>query len=179
MPSATAEEYLELFYELYEKGEPIKTRNIATQMNVAPATVTEMLQKFQKYRYITYKKYYGAEFTDTGYRIGRRIKRRHRLLEYFLYKSLGIVQENIHRLACELEHAMSKELEDAICKTMNVPKYCPDDNKPIPPCNKAITSCTLCLPLSHFDSSRIAETQVNLYSLTRPYLYHSLCTFLL
>ncbi|MHA1861742.1 MAG: metal-dependent transcriptional regulator [Candidatus Ranarchaeia archaeon] len=165
MPSPIIEEYLETLYELYEIGQPMKTQIISKRMNVAPATVTETLQKLRDYQYVRYRKYYGVNLTEQGYRIGRRIKRRHRLLEFFLYNVLGIAKENVHRLACDLEHSMNKELEDAICKTTNVPKHCPDDNKPIPACNKNITGCSECLTLSHTESSQIPENKKTLISL--------------
>ncbi len=78
--SSIKEEYLELLYELYESNQPLKTQIIADNLKVAPATVTEMLQKLEQEKYIKYKKYYGATLTEQGYRSGRRISWRRILM---------------------------------------------------------------------------------------------------
>ncbi|MFQ6107077.1 MAG: DtxR family transcriptional regulator [Thermoplasmata archaeon] len=145
MRTEQAEEYLELLYKLTRNGEPAKTTQMAKQLGLAPASVTEMLQRLAKRGYVNYERYKGATLTKRGLMEGRRLARRHRLLEKFLHDVLGIGKEKVHEEACRLEHAISPETEDAICRHLKHPAECPDDGSPIPPCEKDVFTCLECL----------------------------------
>ncbi|MCU0862012.1 MAG: metal-dependent transcriptional regulator, partial [Methanomassiliicoccales archaeon] len=121
-------------YELTEKGGAAKTNDIAAKMNLSPASVTEMVQRLAADGYLSYEKYKGVTLTEEGLRIGKRIKRKHRLLERFLADVLGARKEDIHDEACRLEHSISDESERRICLLTNNPKFCPDGD-PIPECD--------------------------------------------
>jgi DtxR family Mn-dependent transcriptional regulator len=144
MASEYMEEYLETLYTLTEGGMPAKTSEIATQLKVAPASVTEMLQKLADEGYATYKPYYGATLTKKGFDLAKKIKRKHRLLERFLFDTLKIKKDRIHEQACRMEHVLSDEAEEALCKVLNHPDECPDDSRLIPPCEKDVPSCAEC-----------------------------------
>jgi len=126
MVSENVEEYLECIWELTQDGTPARTTDIAKHMNVSPASVTEMLQRLDSSKYITYEKYKGATLTEAGMQIGLHIKRKHRLLERFLVDVLGIEKEKSHDEACRLEHMLSDESERRISEMMNHPTTCPD-----------------------------------------------------
>ncbi|MFQ6051422.1 MAG: DtxR family transcriptional regulator [Candidatus Hydrothermarchaeota archaeon] len=143
MTSEYVEEYLETLYTLTKNGRPAKTTEIASALKVMPASVTEMLKKLSEEGYIDYQPYYGATLTEKGLRVAKKVKRKHRLLERFLSDVLKI-KENLHEQACKMEHALSNEAEEALCKLLNKPDKCPDDNKVIPPCDKDIPSCLEC-----------------------------------
>lgn len=144
MRTEQAEEYLELLYKLTKNGEPAKTTEIARELGLAPASVTEMLQRLAKRGYVKYEPYKGAFLTKKGLREGRRMTRRHRLLERFLHDVLKIGKDKVHEEACRLEHAISSETEDAICRHLKHPSECPDDGSEIPPCDKDVFSCEEC-----------------------------------
>lgn len=150
MPSEIVEEYLETIYELTEKGGTAKTNDIASKMSLSPASVTEMVQRLASEGYVSYEKYKGATLTEEGRRIGRRMKRRHRLLERFLADVLGAKKEEAHAEACRLEHSISQESERRICQLTNNPRFCPDGD-PIPECqDEECSHCQSCcsVPLS-------------------------------
>ena len=118
-------------------------------MKVSPASVTEMMQRLAEMGYVQYEKYKGVTLTDSGNQIGTKIKRKHRLMERFLYDVIGLEKKDCHEEACRMEHTLSDESERRICQLMNNPKTCPDGD-PIPECND---NCALCvsepsLPLS-------------------------------
>jgi len=142
MLSEISEEYLERIFELTIDGEPAKTTDIASSLEVAPATVTEMLQKLASKNYLNYEKYKGVTLTDKGMKVAKRIKRRHRLLERFLVDVVGVKRSEGHEEACRLEHVISEESERKICQMTNNPKFCPDGD-PIPECEDG--DCTGCL----------------------------------
>ncbi|OPY34629.1 MAG: manganese transport transcriptional regulator [Methanomassiliicoccales archaeon PtaU1.Bin124] len=149
MVSENIEEYLECIWELSQRSTPVKTKEISDKMKVSPASVTEMMQRLAEMGYVQYEKYKGVTLTQSGNEIGTRVKRRHRLMERFLYDIIGLEKKESHEEACRMEHTLSDESERRICQLMNNPKTCPDGD-PIPECSH---SCTLCvsepsLPLS-------------------------------
>lgn len=145
MLSKYGEEYLKAIYSLTENGKPAKTTDLANFLSIAPATVTEMLQKLSKRGLVDYKPYYGAMLTDKGLKIAKKITRRHRLLERFLCDILRLKKKEIHAEACKMEHTLSDNVEEALCRLLKHPEKCPDDDKIIPPCDKQISNCVECM----------------------------------
>ena len=92
---------------------------------------------------IVYEPYRGATLTGEGRKIAGTIKRRHRLLEVFLTDVLRINREKVHDEACRMEHTISDETENALCKMLSAPAHCPHGS-PISPCNKKVGSCDEC-----------------------------------
>jgi DtxR family Mn-dependent transcriptional regulator len=142
--SKSTEEYLEALYTLTKDGETASTTAIAKRLNVAPASVTEMLGKLSADGYVNYQPYQGVTLTPQGFKIAEKMARKHRLLERFLHDMLGIGRERVHEEACAMEHALSDETERALCQTLKHPDKCPDDENPIPPCDLKFSSCEEC-----------------------------------
>ncbi len=144
MKSERVEEYLEALCRLTEEDKPIKTNQIASELGLSPSSVTEMLQKLESKGYIRYRSYYGATLTKKGRKKAQKMVRKHRIVERFLNDILRISEENIHEQACEMEHVISDEVEEALCRLLGYPEDCPDDEMPIPPCDKDFGSCAEC-----------------------------------
>ncbi len=142
MLSEISEEYLECIFDLTLKGEPAKTSDIAVALKIAPASVTEMVQRLAAERYLMYEKYQGVRLTSKGLKIAKKIKRRHRLLERFLVDVVGVKHPGSHEEACRLEHVISDDSECMICQMTNNPKFCPDGD-PIPVCEDG--DCPNCI----------------------------------
>lgn len=68
-------------------------------------------------------------FTDRGERRARDIIRRHRLAERLFNDVLDL--KDFEADACRFEHAISPEVEEAICTLLGHPPFCPHE-KPIP-----------------------------------------------
>jgi DtxR family Mn-dependent transcriptional regulator len=143
MPSEQVEEYLETIYDIAGKDGAARTTAIAKCLNLAPASVTEALQHMAENGLVVYEPYKGVTLTKQGLEIATKIKRRHRLLEVFLTDILHIKQEKVHAEACKMEHAISDETENALCRMLNSPARCPHGS-PISPCNKDVRSCEEC-----------------------------------
>jgi DtxR family Mn-dependent transcriptional regulator len=139
------EEYLEAMYTLSKGERAVKTTELAKHLKISPASVTEMVQNLAERGYVDYKKYYGATLTKKGLRMAKKMKRKHRLLERFLADVLKIPPEKVHDEACRMEHALSDEAEEALCKVLNQPDVCPDDNNVIPACGKPVENCAECM----------------------------------
>ena len=144
MSSQSVEEYLEAVYRFNEEGEPAKTKELAERLGVAPASVTEMIQKLAAEGFLEYEPYKGARLTARGMVDAQKIVRKHRLLERFLHDVLKLKPERVHDEACRLEHALSDDVANALCRALDQPDTCPDDNNPIPPCNLDVEDCGQC-----------------------------------
>ncbi len=143
MAQEQIEEYLEAIYDLETRDGSAKTTAIAKCLNVAPASVTEVLRSLSGKGLVAYEPYRGATLTEEGKKIANTIKRKHRLLEVFLTDILKLNRENVHDEACRMEHAISDETEHALCRMMHAPARCPHGS-PISPCTLGVGSCAEC-----------------------------------
>jgi DtxR family Mn-dependent transcriptional regulator len=147
MPRRSVEDYLKAIYDLSQNGKPVSTTDISRTLKVAPASVTEMLKKLDETGYITHSPYHGTRLTSTGRRIAKKIIRKHRLLERFLHDVLKVDKVNVHEQACGMEHSLSDDAAEALCRFLKHPDRCPDNGKIIPPCDLQIGSCVECVEL--------------------------------
>src|SRR4030042_2732155 len=116
--STSTEEYLEAYHKLTSENEPASTTAISKRLNIAPASVTEMMHKLANEGYINYSPYQGVTLKPKGYRIAEKMTRKHRLLERFLHDVLKIGKDKIHKEACEMEHPLSDETARAMCRPL-------------------------------------------------------------
>jgi DtxR family Mn-dependent transcriptional regulator len=142
--SESVEEYLEAIYSFNESGQLAKNQDLSEKLGVSPPSVTEMIKKLADDDLVTYEPYKGVLLTGKGMARAQNVVRKHRLLERFLHDSLGLKMEKVHDEACKLEHGISDETAAAICDTLNSPKTCPDDGKPIPACTLEAKDCAEC-----------------------------------
>ncbi len=142
MPKQDVEEYLEAILDLVLEKNLARTTDLAQHLGVSPSSVTEMIQRLNKNNLIFYKPYKGATLTKKGLSIANKIKRKHRIAEVFLSEYLYIAPEKIHDEACRMEHCISNEVTDALCKMMGGPSICPC-GKEIPKCNPD-NNCDVC-----------------------------------
>src|SRR5689334_24121776 len=92
------QDYLKHIYELNENGGSASTNDIATRLNIAPASVTGMLQKLASANppLVIYKKHQGVTLTKYGEKAALEVIRHHRLLESFLVTTLGYSWDEVH-----------------------------------------------------------------------------------
>ncbi len=127
------DDYLKAIYELAGEDDRATTALIAKKLDVAPASVTGMLRKLaeQQPPFVDYEKHRGATLTDQGRRRALEIIRHHRLIELFLYETLGYRWDEVHAEAEKLEHAISERFEDRIAEVLGDPEVDPHGH-PIP-----------------------------------------------
>lgn len=70
--------------------------------------------------------------SPVGSDIAEGLVRRHRIAEVLLSSMLKLRTEEMERIACEVEHSLIPEVEEAICTLLGHPEHCPDGH-PIPP----------------------------------------------
>jgi DtxR family Mn-dependent transcriptional regulator len=108
MRTKTIEEYIELIYNLEKKDGHAHTGTIASEMNIKPPSVTQMLQKLEKEGLVSYQSYTGTILTTQGKDLARQLMEKHRVIAEFL-EMIGIDKKLAQRDACQIEHHMSKE----------------------------------------------------------------------
>ena len=144
MTSESIEEYLRAIYEFNEKGKLAKNTGLATRLDVAPSSVTEMVKKLADEGLVVYEPYRGAMLTGKGDAIARKVVRKHRLLERFLQNFLGLGKNKAYDEAGRLEHGLSDEAATALCKALEQPEMSHDEESQIPPCTLEVEDCDQC-----------------------------------
>jgi DtxR family Mn-dependent transcriptional regulator len=166
MVRRSVEDYLKAVYELSRNGNAVSTTEISRTLKVAPASVTEMLKKLSEKSYVEYSPYHGTTLTNKGRQIAEKTARKHRLLERFLHDVLKIDNVRVHSQACEMEHSLSDEAEESLCRFLRHPDRCPDDGKIIPPCDLQIGSCAECIQLHRKGLEEVGKHQQRLVSIS-------------
>ena len=144
MSSDSLEEYLEAIYSFNERGELAKNSELARRLKVAPPSVTQMVQRLANEGYVDYTPYKGTVLTGKGMAVAQNVVRKHRLLERFLHDTLGFETHRVHDEACRMEHSLSDEAAVALCRVLDNPETCPDDEKTLPPCPLDVENCDEC-----------------------------------
>jgi DtxR family Mn-dependent transcriptional regulator len=103
MVSRIIENYIETIYELESKSGTAHTGDIASLLDIKPASVTEMMQKLSDMQLVKYEPYHGVSLTPKGKRIAKELMQRHETLAKFLI-ILGVDEETAESDACQIEH---------------------------------------------------------------------------
>lgn len=130
-PSRAVEDYLKAIHSLGGAERTVSTRDIAARLEVRAASVTGMLKRLADGGWIRYESGQGARLTPFGVKEARRVIRRHRLMELFLTRVLGLDWSEVDAEAEALEHAISPRLEQAIAAHLGEPIEDPHGH-PIP-----------------------------------------------
>ena len=137
--TTAVQDYLKQIYKLQARYGRASTSAIAERMDVTPASVSGMLRKLARLGLIDHHRYHGVRLTAAGERAAMEMVRRHRLLEEFLSRRLGLPIDALHAEADRLEHALSAELEMRIDETLGYPTHDPHGD-PIPTIDLLIRS---------------------------------------
>lgn len=159
-PSHAVQNYLKAIHHLGGDQRQVSPAEIAARMEVRAASVTGMLKRLAEAGWIEYQSGAGARLTDRGLAEARRVIRRHRLVELFLLRVLGLDWSEVDAEAEALEHAISPRLEQAIAAHLGEPIEDPHGH-PIPSSSGELTRRNL-RELSDFqvgDTVTIREVQ--------------------
>jgi DtxR family Mn-dependent transcriptional regulator len=165
MEQKSTQDYLKAVYNLARNGCLVSNTEISQKLDVAPASVTEMLKKLAQDGYIKYSPYHGSTLTEKGLQEAQKVTRKHRLLEKFLFDVLHIGKDKVHTQACQMEHSLSDEAEESLCRLLKHPDTCSDDGKTIPACNLPFSSCEECIKLHNQGLEEVGKRNTNLISI--------------
>lgn len=119
------EDYLKAIYKLGGMEDLVNNKQIAGALQIAPASVTEMLGKLKREGLIHYEPYKGSRLTAQGVEVAISLVRGHRLWEVFLMRHLGYSWSEAHEDAELLEHITPSRLTARLDRFLNYPAYCP------------------------------------------------------
>jgi DtxR family Mn-dependent transcriptional regulator len=135
LPSQTVENYLKTIYlahaAMASSDDLVPMGQLAASLNVVPGTATTMVKTLAESGLVHYEPYMGVRLTPAGEKLASRVLRRHRLIELFLVKVLGMSWAEVHDEAEQLEHAVSEGLIDRIDEMLGRPSVDPHGD-PIP-----------------------------------------------
>ena len=111
----TIEDYLEAILMIRERQGYVRSIDVAEQLGVTKPSVTYATKRLKEGGYITMDHAGMILFTDSGYQIADSTYTRHKVLtEFFI--SLGVSSEQARTDACKVEHDLSQETFDALCR---------------------------------------------------------------
>ncbi|WP_144513599.1 transcriptional regulator MntR [Bacillus sp. FJAT-22090] len=113
MPTPSMEDHIEQIYILIEQKGYARVSDIAEALSVLPSSVTKMVQKLDKDGFLIYEKYRGLTLTTKGMKLGKKLVKRHDLLEDFL-RLIGVEEANIYGDVEGIEHHLSWNSIDRI-----------------------------------------------------------------
>lgn len=119
-------------YGLLSCGEQVTTGAVARRLGVSSPSASAMIKRLESERLVERPRDGGLRLTLAGERAALRVVRRHRLLETFLSRTLGLAWDEVHAEAELLEHAVSDRLEERIDEVLGRPARDPHGD-PIPP----------------------------------------------
>jgi DtxR family transcriptional regulator, Mn-dependent transcriptional regulator len=158
LPSSTVENYLKAIHHaqtrLDGERELVPMGQLSTALGVVPGTATSMVKALADAGLVTYEPYSGVRLTSAGAKLAAAVLRRHRLVELFLVRVMGMSWAEVHDEAEQLEHAVSDRLIERIDEMLGRPAVDPHGD-PIPnvegvihtPDHQTLLTCPIGAPL--------------------------------
>ena len=143
VPSQTVENYLKTIFQaqtgLADRDELVPMGQLAAAIGVVPGTATTMVKALADAGLAHYEPYAGVRLTAAGEKLAAMVLRRHRLIELFLVRVMGMSWTEVHDEAENLEHAVSDRLIGLIDDMLGHPAVDPHGD-PIPDRHGALPS---------------------------------------
>lgn len=115
--SPAMEDYLEQIHNLIEAKGYARVVDIAGNLGVSQASVTNMIQRLDAEGYVVYERYRGVTMTEAGREIGRAIARRHEVLTRLL-AGFGLDPKTVHEDVEGMEHHISRQTLEVLTLLM-------------------------------------------------------------
>src|SRR5436189_5250421 len=135
LPSSTVENYLKAIYQgqssLARDQRLVPMGHVAAALGVTPGTATTMVKALAESGLAEYEPYSGVRLSAGGENLAGLGPRRHRLVELFLVKVMGMSWAEVHEEAEQLEHVVSERLIERIDDMLGHPTHDPHGD-PIP-----------------------------------------------
>lgn len=126
--SESVDDYLKAIFTLSDSDDRrIGSNQLAGRLRVAPASVTNMLQKLAAadHPMVDYAPHRGVRLSKGGRKRALEIIRHHRLIETFLFRVLDYPIHELHDEAERLEHFISEKFEKRIARKLGHPEVDP------------------------------------------------------
>ncbi|MGI6211756.1 MAG: metal-dependent transcriptional regulator [Anaerovoracaceae bacterium] len=111
----TTEDYLEAILIIREKQGYVRSVDVADQLGVTKPSVTYTVKRLKENGYITNDHAGMLVLTESGESKAQEIYDRHKTLTSF-FIALGVSAEQAQTDACKIEHDISEETYQALCR---------------------------------------------------------------
>ncbi len=128
----SVQDYLKTVYAMQTQGAAGVNARLAERLGVSAPSVSAMMKRLESGGLVEHLASGKLALTKSGEAEALRIVRRHRLIETFLHRCLGVPWDELHDEAEVLEHSVSARLEDRIDEVLGHPTHDPHGD-PIPP----------------------------------------------
>ena len=119
------EDYLETIYELTQEVGGARGSSVADKLHVKRPSVTSALRSLAEKGLVNYSPYGPITLTEKGETEAKKVIRRHKAMEIFLERVLGVDGQSSKNEACRLEHAMSDEVTTRLVEFVEFIDSCP------------------------------------------------------
>ncbi|MEZ5384556.1 MAG: transcriptional regulator MntR [Prosthecobacter sp.] len=106
--SPAIEDYLEQIHNLIDAKGYARVVDIAQNLSISQASVTNMIQKLDTEGLVVYERYRGVVLTEDGRKVGAAIARRHEVLTRLL-AGFGLDPKTVHEDVEGMEHHISRQ----------------------------------------------------------------------
>ena len=106
---------MEAMLMMQERHGYIRSIDVAEQLGVTKPSVSYSTKRLRESGYITMDGESYITLTDKGMEVAQRMYERHKLLTGFFIQ-LGVDEHTAREDACKVEHDLSAETFDAICR---------------------------------------------------------------
>ncbi len=114
----STEDYLEAILMIQERKGYVRSVDVSNQLGVSKPSVSYTTKKLRESNYIAFNEDGMITLTESGRLIAEKTFAKHKLFTD-LFKYLGVPDEIAAEDACRIEHVLSPETFDAICKYIN------------------------------------------------------------
>ena len=156
MKNISKEDYLSTIYRHRNNEGGIKATQLAEQLEISNAAVTDMMKKLSRDGLVNYARYKGIKLSKQGESYARNMIRRHRIWELFLQRIVGMPWDKVHDEAEQLEHSSSDELVNRLEEILDYPQFDPHGD-PIPDKNGMLPKQKKMIPLSMIKTGEMVE----------------------
>jgi DtxR family Mn-dependent transcriptional regulator len=124
--TASMEDYAEAIFVILSEKQAVRAKDIAERMEVKRPSVTNALQSLVRGGLVNHSPYDVITLTERGQEVARDVVRRHQALKDFLVVILGVAGAEADRVACGLEHAVSRDVINRIIAFTEYMKSSPE-----------------------------------------------------
>ncbi len=126
MKTKTVEEYIEVIYSLQKRHGHVHTNDLASKLDVAAPSVTEMVQKLADRKLVNYVPYRGVTLSKKGEKMAKELIQKHKTLAEFL-EIIGVDKKNAEMDACQIEHHVSPQTVKRLNQFVDFVRNAPED----------------------------------------------------
>lgn len=126
------DDYLRGVHALQSRGLVVSTSGLAAWVGVSAPAASMMLKRLEDSGAVRHASARRFVLTGAGERRALRVVRRHRLLETFLHRALGVPWDELHAEAEVLGPVISERFEERMAAALGHPTHDPHGD-PIPP----------------------------------------------